>query len=133
MPIGNDPYPTPRHPRPGDGRGSRGLVELHLGAISAYLALLDAVAETVAGDPTASLIVCAADAHRALADLLWTTGRMDEAAAQARRALALDEAKGNRAAATATRRRFSRILGASPPHPGVQTQEGVKSSSYTDD
>ena len=204
-----------------------GLAELHLGVISAYLALLDAIAETVAGDPAAaeravrdaeaiivgsgtswylsliygdlalailaqhrladaseavarietlpapcdtewvikrhiarallaaetgehergledarravviadetSLIVCAADAHRALAELLWATDRTDAAAHHARRALALDEAKANRAAAAATRRRFSRILGSSPPHPGVQTQEGVKSPSYTDD
>ena len=31
-----------------------GLAELHLGVISAYLALLDAIAETVAGDPAAA-------------------------------------------------------------------------------
>ncbi len=196
-----------------------GLAELHLGVISGYLALLDAIGETLAGDPaaaeravrdaeamivgsgthwylsliygdlalailaqhrladaaeavarietlpapcdtewvikrhiarallaaeegepergledaraavavadTTSLIVCAADAHRALADLLVATGSGD-AATHARRALALDEAKANRAAANATRQRFSRVL-------GVQTQEGVKSPSYTVD
>ena len=80
-----------------------------------------------------SLIVCAADAHRALAELLCATDRTDAAADHARRALALDEAKANRAAATATRRRFAQILGAGEAHPGVQTQEGVKSSSYTVD
>jgi hypothetical protein len=201
-----------------------GLAELHLGVISAYLALLDAIAETLAGDPAAaeravrdaeaiivgsgtrwyqslisadlalailaqhrpadaaeavarietlpapcdtewvikrhmarallaaeagepaggvadarkavavadasSLIVCGADAHRTLAGLLWATDWADAAADHARRALRLDEAKGNRAAATATRRRFAPLLA---PHPGVQTQEGVKSCSYTDD
>ena len=84
--------------------------------------LEDARAAVAAADPT-RLVVCRANAHRTLAGLL---GRGDARAARP----GLDEAKGNRAAATATRQRFSRLLG---PHPGVQTQEGVKSSSYTDD
>ena len=87
--------------------------------------LADARAAVAVADTT-TLIVCAADAHRALADLLLATGSGEAAASHARRALALDEAKANRAAATATKQRFARVL-------GVQTQEGVKSASYTDD
>ena len=81
-----------------------------------------------------ALLAAEAGEHeRTLADLLWTTGRMDEAATHARRALALDEAKLNTAAAKITRQHFSRLLAPSDPHPGVQTQVGIKSSSYTDD
>jgi hypothetical protein len=94
--------------------------------------LEDARAAVAVADTT-RLIICRADAHRTLADLLLVTGSRDAAASHARRALALDEAKANTAAATATRQRFSRLLGSSGTHPGVQTQEGVKSSSYTDD
>ena len=87
-------------------------------------------AAAVAVADTSSLIVCAADAHRTFAGLLWATNRTQGAADHARRALRLDEAKGNCAAAAPSRRRFAPLLG---PHPGVQTQEGVKSASYTDD
>jgi hypothetical protein len=90
--------------------------------------LEDARRAVAVADAT-SLIVCAADAHRTLAGLLWATGRRDAAARHAGRALRLDEAKGNRAAAAATRRLPALI----DPNRGVQTQEGVKSSSYTDD
>jgi tetratricopeptide (TPR) repeat protein len=55
------------------------------------------------------LIVLAANAHRTLAEVLRTAGRDAEAAAAAGRALALDEAKGNTAAAAATRRRFAAL------------------------
>jgi hypothetical protein len=55
------------------------------------------------------LIVLAADAHRALAELLRTAGRDADAAAAAARALALDETKGNVAAAAATRQRFAAL------------------------
>ena len=59
-----------------------------------------------------ALLAAEAGEHeRGLADLLWTTGRMDQAATHARRALALDEAKLNRAPAKITRQRFARLLG----------------------
>ena len=197
-----------------------GLAELHLGVIAAYLALLDAIAETLAGDPAA--------AERAVRDaeaIIFDSddplvpvvhprgsrarrprpaspaggrrgGRPDRDAAGALRCGMGDQAahrasaaggRGRRArtrargrasgrhrggrdrtdhlprqraprargaavgdrrhgrgvercasrpgarrgegepAAATTRERFSRLLG---PHPGVQTQEGVKSSSY---
>jgi DNA-binding SARP family transcriptional activator len=55
------------------------------------------------------LILLAADAHRTLAEVLRAGGREAEAAAAVGRALALDEAKGNIAAAAATRRRFAAL------------------------
>ena len=60
--------------------------------------LEDARAAVVAAEKTA-LIVCCANAHRTLAELLWATGRTHAAATAVRRALALDEAKANAAAA----------------------------------
>jgi hypothetical protein len=50
------------------------------------------------------LIVLAADAERTLAEVLRSAGREADAAAADARALVLDEAKGNSAAAAATRR-----------------------------
>jgi hypothetical protein len=61
----------------------------------------------LAADPT--LIVFAADAQRTLAEVLRAAARDGEAAAAAGRALALDEAKGNVAAAAATRERFAAL------------------------
>ena len=55
----------------------------------------DARAAVAASDAT-GLILCRANAHRALAELLWATGQTDAAALAARRALALDEAKAQR-------------------------------------
>ena len=57
------------------------------------------------------LIVFAADAYRTLAEVLRAAGREEEAATAAGRALALDQAKGNTAAAAATRRRFAALGG----------------------
>ncbi|MDP9133579.1 MAG: AAA family ATPase [Actinomycetota bacterium] len=71
--------------------------------------LEDARAAVDAAEKT-GLIVCCANAHRTLAELLWATGRTHAAAAAARRALVLDEAKANAAAAAATRQRFPRLL-----------------------
>ena len=61
------------------------------------------------GDAT-GLLICRANAHRTLAELLLACGRPEEAAASALRALALDEAKGNTVAAASTRRRFADLL-----------------------
>jgi len=72
--------------------------------------LADARAAVAAAEPT-RLILCRANAHRTLAELLWATGRDAEAAAAARRALELDEAKGNTVSADGTRRRFAPLLG----------------------
>ena len=72
--------------------------------------LEDARAAVAAAEET-SLIVCCANAHRTLAELLSATGRTHGAATAARRALALDEAKGNAVAAATTRQRFSLLLG----------------------
>jgi hypothetical protein len=55
------------------------------------------------------LVVLAADAERTLAEVLRAAGRDGEAAAAAGRALALDAAKGNLAAAAATRERFGAL------------------------
>jgi DNA-binding SARP family transcriptional activator/tetratricopeptide (TPR) repeat protein len=55
------------------------------------------------------LIVLAADAERTLAEVLRSAGREADATAAAARALVLDEAKGNSAAAAATRRRFAAL------------------------
>jgi tetratricopeptide (TPR) repeat protein len=71
-------------------------------------ALRDArAAVELAADPT--LIVFSADAQRTLAEVLRAAGRDGEAAAAAGRALALDEAKSNVAAAAATRERFAAL------------------------
>jgi Tetratricopeptide repeat len=56
------------------------------------------------------LILSRANAQRTLAELLWATGRTDEAVAAVRRALELDEAKANAVAAAATRTRFAALL-----------------------
>jgi hypothetical protein len=72
--------------------------------------LEDARAAVAAADST-GLVVCRANAHRTLADLLWATGHTEGAATAAQRALSLDEAKGNAVAAAATRERFSALLG----------------------
>jgi hypothetical protein len=72
--------------------------------------LKDARAAVAAADAT-GLIVCRANAHRTLAELLWATGRTRAAAIAARRALALDDTKANAVAAATTRERFSRLLG----------------------
>jgi hypothetical protein len=71
-------------------------------------ALRDArAAVDLAADP--ELIVLAADPQRTLAEVLRAAGRDADAAAAAGRALALDEAKGNTAAAAATRERFAAL------------------------
>ena len=49
------------------------------------------------------LLLVRADAQRRLAAMLRASGRTDDAVAAARRALALDEPKGNLVAAAATR------------------------------
>ena len=72
--------------------------------------LADARAAVAAAETT-TLALCRADAQRTLAELLWATGRDEEAAAAVRRALALDEAKGNTASARSTRLRFAALLG----------------------
>ena len=54
-------------------------------------------------------VVLAADAERTLAEVLRAAGRDGEASAAAGSALALDEAKGNLAAAAATRERFAAL------------------------
>ena len=69
----------------------------------------DAHAAVTIGDAT-GLMICRANAHRTLAELLLACGRPEEAAASALRALALDEAKGNTVAAASTRRRFAELL-----------------------
>ena len=51
-----------------------------------------------------ALLLVRADAQRTLAEGLRAAGRIDEAAEAARRALALDERKGNLVAAATTRR-----------------------------
>jgi hypothetical protein len=71
--------------------------------------LEDARAAVEAGDAT-GLLICRANAHRTLAELLLACDRPEEAAASALRALALDEAKGNTVAAASTRRRFADLL-----------------------
>ena len=71
--------------------------------------LVDARAGVEAGDAT-GLLICRANAHRTLAELLLACGRPQEAAASALRALALDEAKGNTVAAASTRGRFAELL-----------------------
>jgi hypothetical protein len=53
---------------------------------------------------------CRSDAQRTLAELLWATGREAAAADAVRRALALDDTKGNAASARSTRRRFAALL-----------------------
>jgi hypothetical protein len=70
----------------------------------------DARAAVDVADAT-GLIICRANAHRTLAEMLWATGRTAAAATAARQALALDEAKANVAAAASTRERFSELLG----------------------
>jgi hypothetical protein len=55
-------------------------------------------------------VITCANAHRTLAELLRATGRTEEAATAARRALDLDEAKANAVAAARTRRRFAELL-----------------------
>jgi hypothetical protein len=54
-------------------------------------------------------VLCRANAHRTLAELLWASGRCEEAAHAVRRALALDDAKANAVAAAATRERFAAL------------------------
>jgi hypothetical protein len=73
--------------------------------------LEDARAAVATADAT-GLIICRANAHRTLAELLCATGRMQGAASAAQRTLSLDEAKGNAVAAAATRERFSELLAA---------------------
>ena len=70
--------------------------------------LEDARAAVAAADTT-GLIVCRANAHRTLAEVLQAGGHPDEAATAARRALALDEAKGNTVAAAGTRRQIASL------------------------
>ena len=72
--------------------------------------LPDARAAVAAADAT-GLIICRANAHRTLAELLWATGRTRDAATAAQTAVSLDEAKANVVAAAATRERFSALLG----------------------
>ena len=67
--------------------------------------LEDARAAVAVAERT-GMVLCCADAHRTLAELLLAAGRADEAVASARRALVLDEAKGNVAAAARFRARF---------------------------
>ena len=70
--------------------------------------LEEARAAVAVADPT-SLIVYSANAYRTLAAVLQAGGQTDEAATAARRALSLDEAKGNAVAAAATRRQFATL------------------------
>jgi DNA-binding SARP family transcriptional activator len=72
--------------------------------------LADARAAVAASDAT-GLLICRANAHRTLAELLLATDRPQAAAEAARRALALDEEKGNAVAAAGTRRHFAALLG----------------------
>jgi DNA-binding SARP family transcriptional activator/tetratricopeptide (TPR) repeat protein len=67
----------------------------------------------VAAAEESRLILCCANSHRTLAELLWATGRTEAATTAARRALTLDEAKANVVAAASTRQRFSELLGTS--------------------
>jgi tetratricopeptide (TPR) repeat protein len=69
-------------------------------------ALEEARAAVAAAEGT-GLVVFHANAYRALAEVHLAAGRHQEASAAAGRALALDQAKGNSAAAAATRRRFA--------------------------
>jgi ATP/maltotriose-dependent transcriptional regulator MalT len=71
--------------------------------------LADAHAAVAVGEAT-GLMICRANAHRTLAELLLACGRPEDAAASALRALALDEAKGNTVAAANTRGRFAGLL-----------------------
>jgi hypothetical protein len=73
--------------------------------------LPDARAAVAVADAT-GLVICRANAHRTLAELLLASGRTDGAAVAAQLALSLDEAKGNAAAAATTRQRFAGLLGA---------------------
>jgi len=79
---------------------------------SAPLALgLTEARTTVAAAEQTGRVICCANAHRALAKLLSATGRELDAATAARRALTLDEAKGNLVGVAETRRHFdSRAL-----------------------
>jgi hypothetical protein len=87
---------------------ARALIALRSGEAEA--GLVDAQAAVAAAEAT-TLALCHANAERTLAELLWATGRDEEAAASVRRALALDEAKGNRAGAQSTRLRFAPLIG----------------------
>jgi DNA-binding SARP family transcriptional activator len=87
---------------------ARALIALRAGEAEAGLA--DAQAGVAAAETT-TLALCRANAQRTLAELLWATGRDEEAAVAVTRALALDEAKGNRASAQSTRERFAALLG----------------------
>jgi hypothetical protein len=86
---------------------ARALIAMRAGAAEA--GLVDAQAAAAAAERT-TLALCRAHAQRTLAELLWATGRDEEAAAAVRRALALDEAKGNTASADASRARFAALL-----------------------
>jgi tetratricopeptide (TPR) repeat protein len=87
---------------------ARALLAVQLGALERALA--EARAAVAAAEGT-GLIVFRADAFRALAEALRAAGRDEEASAAAGRALALDRAKANTAAAEATRRRFAALVG----------------------
>ena len=71
-------------------------------------ALTEAETAATLAEATALLLV-RADAQRTLAEVLRAAGRIDEAAAAAGRALALDERKGNLVAAAATRRLLAEL------------------------
>jgi DNA-binding SARP family transcriptional activator len=72
---------------------------------------LEEAEAAVALAETTPLLLVRADAQRALAAVLRAAGRTDDAAAAARRALALDERKGNLVAASATRRLLAELGG----------------------
>ncbi len=71
---------------------------------------LDDAEAAVARAEETSFVLLAANAQRALAEVLAAGDRTDAAATAAQRALALDEAKGNIVAAAATRERFAALL-----------------------
>ena len=83
--------------------------------------LEEARAAVAVADPT-GLVVYSANAYRTLAGVLQARGQTEEAATAARRALALDEAKGNAVAAARTRRHIASLdlIGSSPePNSGT--------------
>jgi hypothetical protein len=86
---------------------ARALAALRTGDLEPGLA--EARAAVGTADRT-SVVLCQADAQRAHAELLRASGRRAEAATAVRRALELDDAKGNAVAGATMRRRFAELL-----------------------
>lgn len=83
--------------------------------------LEEARAAVAAADPT-GLVVYSANAYGTLSGVLQAGGHTEEATTAARRALALEEAKGNAVAAAGTRRHIAslELIGSSPgPNSGT--------------